>query len=409
VYKRQTIPSMIVAPLFWTTLEYLRAHLLSGFPWSSLGYSQYNFLTLIQVSDIIGIYGISFLIVSFNGAITDAILYKKRKIERPLMQVYPTFVSLSIVIIVFIFVFVYGTNRLNTNYSGQMVKVAIIQGNIEQDKKWDKAFQSYVMNVYKELTMKSLEHAPDIVIWPETALPFYFEKDRLLTDDLISFQSQTNSYLLTGSMMIKPYKEDKKKMIYTNSAILFDKNAKISYIYDKMHLVPFGEYVPLRKILFFVNKLTYGIGDYTPGESYLKAITAFGTFGTVICYEIIFPELVRNFFIKNGAVFLVNITNDAWFGQTSGPYQHFSMAVFRAIENRKPIVRVANTGISGYIDSKGRVVSKTSLFVKTYAIYEIETNKTTTLYTKNGDLFIYFAFVLSIILLLRKNRIGGLE
>lgn len=407
--KRTTIPSMVIAPFFWVTLEYIRSFLLTGFPWSSIGYSQYSFSTLIQVSDLIGVYGISFLVISINGAITDALLYKKRKTERPLMQVYPTFVSLSVICLIFISVFIYGIVKINSKIEGQRIKVAVIQGNIEQDKKWDHNFQSYVMNVYKSLTLDSLKYSPDMIIWPETALPFYFDYDKQLTDDLIGFQGQTNSYLLLGSMMIKPDRDNKKKVIYTNSAILFDKNAKISYIYDKIHLVPFGEYVPLRKVLFFINKLTYGIGDYTPGDIHLKAITPFGSFGTVICYEIIFPDLVRKFFVKDGANFLVNITNDAWFGTTSGPYQHFNMAIFRAIENRKPVVRVANTGISGYIDSKGKVVSSTELFKQTFAVYEIETNKTTTFYTKNGDLLIYFSFVITIILLLRKNKIGGLE
>jgi len=406
--KRTTIPSMIIAPLFWCSLEYLRGCLFTGFPWSSLGYSQYNFLTLIQVSDIIGVYGISFLVVSVNGVITDAFLYKQRKEERPLMQVYPTFFSLSIIIMMFLFVIIYGFIKINSPTGDQTSKIAIIQGNIEQDKKWDFQYQTFVMDTYKELTMQAVKDNPDLIIWPETALPFYYDKDKFLTEDFINFQRQTNSYLLTGSMIIKKDKVDKKKSIYTNSALLFDKNAKISYIYDKIHLVPFGEYVPLRNILFFLKKLTYGISDYTAGDSYIKAITPFGSFGTVICYEIIFPDLVRKFFYKDSADFLVNITNDAWFGITSGPYQHFNMAIFRAIENRKPVIRVANTGISGFIDSKGRVLSRTYLFEKTYVTYNIEKDNTKTFYTKNGDLFIYFATVTSIILLLRKIKIGGL-
>ena len=139
---------------------------------------------------------------------------------------------------------------------------------------------------------------------------------------------------------------------------MLDDTGKVAYLYDKIHMVPFGEYVPLQKLLFFINKLVAGIGDYTAGESYVRAITPFGDFATLICYEIIFPGLVRKFY-SNGGDFMVNITNDAWFGRTTGPYQHFSIAVFRAVENRKPVIRAANTGISGFIDSSGRIIAET--------------------------------------------------
>jgi apolipoprotein N-acyltransferase len=144
------------------------------------------------------------------------------------------------------------------------------------------------------------------------------------------------------------------------------------------------------------------VGDYVPGDSYIKAVTPFGSFGTLICYEIIFPGLVRKFYVKGGD-FIVTITNDAWFGNTHGPYQHFSMAVFRAIENRKPVIRAANTGISGFIDSSGRIVSTTELFKRTFLVGDIKTDKTITLYTKYGDIFSYFCFICFILLLIRRK------
>ncbi len=405
ITKSSPLPSMVTAPLLWTSLEYVRSYFLSGFPWSSLGYSQYTFLHFIQIADITGIYGISFFLVAFNGAIADGILIKKRRLQRPLMPLYPTVLSLSIYILLFVGIFVYGNLRLNHDFDSKKVKIVLVQGNIEQDKKWDPLFQKYVMDSYKNLTLEALRYDPEIIIWPETALPFYFGKDKALTEELLDFQRQTGSYLLTGSMLIKNNRDPKStpSQIYTNSAILFDKDSKVSYIYDKIHLVPFGEYVPLRSVLFFINKLTYGIGDYTPGSSHLKAITPYGSFATVICYEIIFPGLVRKFFLKGGD-FLVNITNDAWFGTTSGPYQHFNMAVFRAIENRKPVIRAANAGISGFIDSKGIIGHTSSLFHRTSLYSEIKTNPTITFYTKYGDIFPYFAIVLSIILLFKKDK-----
>jgi len=171
-------------------------------------------------------------------------------------------------------------------------------------------------------------------------------------------------------------------------------------------MVPFGEYVPLRKILFFINKLVVGIGDYTPGDRYVKARTPFGDFATLICYEVIFPGLVRKFYAQGGD-FIVNITNDAWFGRTAGPYQHFSMAVFRAVENRKPLIRAANTGISGFIDSSGRIIAQSPLFERLVLTRDIRTDSTRSFYSKYGDLFTYIWIVFSLILL--TNIFGRLK
>ncbi len=205
--------------------------------------------------------------------------------------------------------------------------------------------------------------------------------------------------MLFGSILLK----DSVNSRYSNGAVLLDRDGKVSYIYDKIYLVPFGEYVPLRNILFFADKLTYGIGDYVPGDSYIKAVTPFGSFGTLICYEIIFPGLVRKFYTRGGD-FIVTITNDAWFGDTGGPYQHFDMAVFRAIENRKPVIRAANTGISGFIDSNGRIMDKTQLFKRTVLFKEIKTDRTMTVYTKYGDLFSYLCIVLFMLLIIKPRK-----
>jgi apolipoprotein N-acyltransferase len=187
-------------------------------------------------------------------------------------------------------------------------------------------------------------------------------------------------------------------MELTNSAVLLDREGNKAAVYDKIHLVPFGEYVPLRKVLFFVDKLVVGIGDYIPGTQYLQADTEVGRFSTLICYEVIFPGMVRKFFVRGGD-FMVTITNDAWFGYTAGPYQHFSMAVFRAIENRKPVVRAANTGISGFIDSNGRVLMRSGLFDRQVLTDTLKTDTSMTFYTKFGDIFSFFCIVISIILL----------
>lgn len=394
--KNSKLPSMFIAPVFWIAMEYLRSYLFTGFPWSSIGYTQYKLLTLIQIADITGIYGVSFLLVAINGAIADIYLIRKRIKDMPLFPMLQTVVGFSVLLVLILLTVIYGQWKMNQKIPGEPIKVSIVQGNIEQDKKWDLSYQRSVINTYNNLSLKASVSSPSMIIWPETAIPFFFEKDELHTRELLLFQKRLNAYLLFGTILCKDKGE--KKPSFTNSIVLLDKSGNVAYKYDKIHLVPFGEYVPFQKVLFFVKKLSFGIGDYSKGNQYNKAVTPFGRFAGVVCYEIIFPGLVRKFFIDGGD-FIVNVTNDAWFGKTTGPYQHFSMAVFRAIENRKPIIRAANTGISGFIDSKGRIISKSKLFKQVIITRYIKTDSTKSFYTKYGDLFSYLCFIFSIIIL----------
>jgi len=402
--KRTDMPALIVAPLLWTTLEFLRSYVLGGFPWSSLGYSQYTFLPVIQIADITGVYGVSFLIVAVNAAFVDVFLYKRRYVERPLASLLPTIGGFVALALFMVFTLSYGVYRLHQDRSGSVIKAAVIQGNIEQDKKWDPSYQQAVINTYKDLSFSAAREMPELIVWPETAAPFFFRTDKVNTDYMVSFERQLNSYLLFGSVMAINRNDRPKPSAtrYTNSAVLLDKNGNITYIYDKIHLVPFGEFMPFRHLLSFLD-LTGAIGDFVSGESYTKAVTPFGSFGTLICYEIIFPGLVRKFY-TNGGDFIVTITNDAWFGKTPGPYQHFSMAVFRAIENRKPVIRSANTGISGFIDSCGRILATTDLFTRTYLVSSVKTDRTLTPYTKYGDIFSYLNIIGTLLLLIRKRN-----
>jgi apolipoprotein N-acyltransferase len=396
VYRKTRLPALFIAPIFWVCIEFMRSYALTGFPWSSVGYSQYRFLPLIQISDITGIYGISFLILAVNGFIADLLLIRKRLKEMPLFPLSYFMAGAALLIVLMIATLGYGFWRLNQERVGKDLTISVIQGNIEQDKKWEPLFQNNVIDIYTVLSEEALKEHPSLIIWPETAVPFLFGSDTANTERLVQFQKQTGTSLLFGAVMAK--KQAAEFSDLTNSAILLDKEGKKSYVYDKIHLVPFGEYVPLRKFLFFVDKLVVGIGDYIPGKQYLQADTEMGRFSTLICYEVIFPGMVRKFF-THGGDFMVTITNDAWFGNTAGPYQHFSMAVFRAIENRKPLVRAANTGISGFIDSNGRILLRSGLFDRQVLTYTLKKDPSMTFYTKFGDLFSFFCIVISIILL----------
>ena len=286
------------------------------------------------------------------------------------------------------------------------MSIAVVQGNIEQDKKWDPAYQADTIAVYRTLTRDALKDGPALIIWPETATPFYFTgdnpADRKLTSDLKEFAKTSNTPLLFGSPTyeLRP----NRRVALRNSAFLLSNKGDVDKVYHKHHLVPFGEYVPLKRILFFIEKMVQAIGDFESGNDFTVmtipvADSRSVEVSTVICYEIIFPDLVRRF-VDNGARIITTITNDAWFGNTAAPYQHFSMAVFRAVENRVPIARAANTGISGFIDAQGNILAVSSLFTEAVMTGRLSPGTTRTFYTRHGDLFSYACLLFSVAILL---------
>ena len=394
VHIRKKHPSLffIAAPALWTALELARTYVFSGFPWSLLGYTQYRALPVVQIADITGVYGVSFLIVLVNAALAEFISDRKR---------YP---GLIIALAGLLFVLGYGNMKLRLPEQGTGIKISVAQGNIEQDKKWDPAYQAETMEVYKKLTREALKEQPDLVIWPETATPFYFSgvapTDQALTADLEAFVKQNRVPLLFGSATyeVKP----NRRIIGRNSAFLLSADGQVEATYHKIHLVPFGEYVPLKGILFFVEKMVQAIGDFQAGDSYTVMRVQNGhaetKLSTVICYEIIFPDLVRRF-VDNGAEIITTVTNDAWFGRTAAPYQHFSMAVFRAVENRVPVARAANTGVSGFIDAKGHILATSGIFTQAHLTRTIVPGAEKTFYTRFGDLFSYACVLASLIML----------
>jgi len=400
VHLRNNRPGLFViaAPALWTTLELARTYVFSGFPWSLLGYSQYRALPVIQMADITGVYGVSFLIVLVNAAIAEFALDRKK---------YRVLIAPALAMAC---VLGYGFWKLSLPEEKAAITVSVVQGNIEQAMKWDRAYQSQTFEVYKRLTREVLTQKPDLVIWPETATPFYFNggslNDQAMTADLVAFVRQNRVPILFGS---PTYEVRPNRAIYgRNSAFLLAADGHTDALYHKMHLVPFGEYVPLKSALFFIEKMVQAIGDFQAGDEYtVMTVPSQGRetkLCTVICYEIIFPDLVRRF-VDNGATVLTTVTNDAWFGRTAAPYQHFSMAVLRAVENRVPVARAANTGISGFIDAKGTILSTTGLFTEAHLTRAITPGSTKTFYTRYGDLFSYacLLFTLVILTLARKK------
>jgi apolipoprotein N-acyltransferase len=390
VEKKQGIDSTITLPFFWIASEYTRSWFLTGFPWENFGYSQYQILPIIQMADITGVYGISFLLVMVNGAVFSLLdsLFVKKAVPYRKIAVAGMLLAASLG---------YGWLRLTDSEQerGAAVKAALVQGNISQDVKWDPAFLDETMKIYSRLTLDTVSQKPDLVIWPEAATPFNFQTEKTYQALVASVMGTTGAYLLLGS---PAWERTAEGIEYFNSAFLVSPDGKIQGRYDKMHLVPYGEYVPLKQFFPFIEKMVVGIGDFSSGKEAKILHFPGGSFGTLICYEIIFPDLVRRF-AKNGASFLVNITNDAWFGRTSAPYQHLSMAVLRAVENRRSIARAANTGISAFIDANGSIVQQTSLFTPASITGIIFKKAEKTFYTNYGDLFAWFCSGVSLLLI----------
>jgi apolipoprotein N-acyltransferase len=310
----------------------------------------------------------------------------------------------------------YGTTLMNAadHTPARTLSIGVVQPNVEQAQKWDVAFRQETMERYDRLTAE-LGGDLDLIVWPEAATPFVFEMEpqyRLLVTDIAR---RAGAPLLFGSPALRRYPDGKPFLL--NSAYLLATDGQILGRYDKQHLVPFGEYIPFHhSLLFFLDKLVEGIGDFEagPGSTLLmykpreKAppMAAAATvpdihvkFGVVICYEVIFPNLVRQF-AANGADFMVTITNDAWFGPSSAPYQHFGMVVFRAVENRVAFARAANTGISGFIDPYGHVSQQSSIFTQETLKQTISVGHQQTFYAQYGDLFAYACAILTALLCL---------
>ena len=292
---------------------------------------------------------------------------------------------------------IYGMAKLKHNEQANNITVTVLQGNIDQDKKWDRIHQREVIDTYKDLTLAAASEQPDLVVWPESALPFIFGYDNDLTNEVIDLQKQINAHMLIGSVLLKG--SEKGRSLLSNSVIMLSPGTDAIEVYDKIHLVPFGEYVPLGNLFPFIKKLVVAIGDFVHGKDVTVMNTPFAKIGNLICYEIAFPGLVRKF-IDKGANLIVTVTNDAWFGRTSAPYQHFSMAVFRAIENRVPVARSANTGISGFIDSRGRIIQKSDIFVKASLTNKISVGNEKSFYSGHGDVFAYACLIITSIMIM---------
>jgi len=377
-YWRGAVVRLFLVSSAWVGLEYLRALLFTGFPWALVGYTQSRVVPVIQIADIFGVYGISFLVVAVNFAIyicffskdeggTDGFWGRHRVGKRAVVLTVLVLLTTTLA---------YGVMKIKSvdtqlaEWKG--ILVAVAQGNIDQSVKWDPAFRQETIEIYRELSHKGADEKPELIIWPESAVPFYLSYENKAAAHISGVAKFAGAYLLTGS----PHFEDNalgspEWESYFNSAFLLSPEGETIGRYDKVKLVPFGEYVPLKRALFFIKKLTAGFADFTPGPGHMPLDMDTVRLGVLICFESIFPGISAST-VTNGASVLVVLTNDGWFGKTSAAYQHFDMAILRAVENRTSLVRAANRGISGVIDPLGRVTHETGLLTREYFVADIK-------------------------------------
>ena len=379
--RKRGIPVVMAAPLLWTSLEFVKSHLLSGFPWANLGASQYPNLPFIQMAEFTGTYGLTFLVVMAN-AVLFRILFERTGDRRWIREALACILLLAAG-------HGYGWWRIGDIgkklEGAPSLAVRLIQGNIEQDVKWDPAYQKETVDIYTSLSRRAAPPPESLIVWPETAAPFYFQDRDDLHRQVVLLPRETASWLILGSPR---YEQRVREIASFNSAFLVSPEGVLQDRYDKVHLVPYGEYVPFRRIIPFLTALTEGIGDFESGAGYQVLSMGVHRPGILICYEGILAEAGRAY-KRQGADLLVNITNDAWFGRSSAPYQHLSMTVFRAVETRLYLVRAANTGISAVVDPLGRITDRTGIFERTTLAGSVKFIDEKTVYGAYGDIFVY--------------------
>ncbi len=371
----------LMAPAVWVAMELGRAYFLSGFPWALLGYSQYKILPVIQIADLVGIYGVSFFVVLVNAAFWYFFRYPDRA---PISFV----IGVSLVSALVVGYGYYRLYDLPKKSGPATVPVGIVQPDTRPSLKWKPGMRDVIVGDLEKLTdeltgeFKKLGGgvAP-LVVWPEAAAPVVFSQAPEWQKRIGGISRKAGVHLLFGALSADPAPPGK----LFNSAYLLGPDGAQAARYDKLHLVPFGEYVPWKSVLFFVEKLVPVIGRFGEGKTATLFDAPGGKFGVLICFEVIFPRVVRR---MRNAQFLVNITNDAWFGRTAASEQHLSMVAFRAVEFRVPIVRSANSGISSVIDATGKIRFRSPLFKKWRRADLIAPRKgPLTVYARIGDAF----------------------
>jgi apolipoprotein N-acyltransferase len=403
----RTVKGILLGAALWVAVDWARGHFMGGFPWATLGYALHLDLPLLVWTRWGGVYVLSFLAVVVGLAGAHAWL------ERSVVATRRLVVTVALVLALHA-VGVLVSSNLATSAASTVVRVAAIQGNIDQGEKWEEDRRSRILATYLRLSEEAARGGEvDWIVWPETAVPGLIENDLGLRSRLGLLAKRFDVSLVVGGMGVELDREGRRFSAFFDSAFQFDPDGEVRDRYDKTHLVPFGEFVPLRGLLGKVfQSLARGLSatDVTAGPAprNMHVIARGGneeriSVGVPICYELLFPHLVREF-AGQGAGVLLAITNDAWYGRTGAPHQFLAMTAMRAAENGLPTVRAANTGISAIIDARGRVEKASPLFEEAIVVGDVvvkSANAPITFYARHGDVFAWGCVAISIGLLIR--------
>ena len=371
---------LLLAPPAWVACELLRTHTLFRFAWCLLGYSQADHESWIQVAAYTAVYGVSFLVCLASAAIAYVLLETRPRARLRVGLAVAALLGAA---------WGFGRWRLSQPVpeTGR-VRVGLVQADIRQEDKWDAGLLLDNLERHLALTRQAADRGARLVVWPESAVPYYFDRDPVVAEPLRELARSRSLYLLFGNDDTDAAPGASRRIWV--GAKLLSPRGELVLRYHKMRLVPFGEYTPLEGLLGlggrFTARLVQAVGRFVPGTEYSVGPLDGHRLSVLICYEAIFPDLVREF-TRRGSELLVNVTNDAWYGRTSAPFQHFAMARFRAVENGRYLVRAANTGITAVVDPRGRVLERTSLFVPAVVVRDVGFVSEQTFYARHGDLF----------------------
>ena len=404
-----TLIALCAAPVLWVCLEFARSNMaFLALPWGLLAHSQYRYIGLIQVAGLTSAYGISFLVVMVNAAVCGMILaFKARtKITQDAGNRTPSLKAAATLLVITGMVFGialgYGSWTLTRQHSTEKIKLGLVQGNIPQAMKWDPKAAEFIMSTYLELSRQVVKQKPMLVVWPEAATPGFVLKRLDLMTQVGTLINETQTYYLIGSTEYPKFSRepfDPKKG--GNTALYFSPQGKVLSQYIKMRLVPFKEYIPYEEMIKWPSFIvpedlqTFQV----QGEEFTLCNLGKFKFGVVICWESLFPGIAREF-VRRGADFIINITSEAWFGETAFPHQFLAITVFRAIENGVAIARAANTGVTGIIDPYGRITDRLTvdgkdIFVRGTLIADVPLSGKPTFYTRYGNIFIWLCLVVA--------------
>jgi apolipoprotein N-acyltransferase len=399
--NRLGLAAILLTPCLWVSTELGRQYIWDGFPWELLGYSQVTVLPIAQIASVVGVYGLSALLAFAAAAVAYVVLGRTKARW--------TVAAAAIVLVAA--VALWGRARLERSdlvKEGSPVRVAVLQGNIAQEDKWNPALRDAITDRYLMMSRQALAQDASFILWPESSTPFFFEHDLVRGGAIRRLAREGRATLLIGSDQVEPIRREegitKPQERYYNAAFLVQPSGEVGAVYRKMHLVPFGEYVPARRLLFFVGPIIESLGEFAPGTETVMLPIGDHLASTAICYEVIYGSLIRRSVLA-GSELLTTITNDAWYGESSAAYQHWDQAAMRAIEGGRYLARAANTGISGFVDPYGRVMAKSGLFEQALLVGDLRFLNGRTIYSRIGDLVAWLSLLLSAAALAGARRI----